>query len=77
MISTTGHDGPMGAFCVKRLVSMERVEKLGGMRGLDMQRAEDMIVKGTREIVPGLIVGGMELSEMDGSNRMGERHHPP
>lgn len=61
----------MGAFCVKRLVSMERVEKLGGMRGLDMQRAEDMIVKGTREIVPGLIVGGMELSEMDGSNRMG------
>lgn len=62
----------MGAFCVKRLVSMERVEKLGGMRGLDMQRAEDMIVKGTREIVPGLIVGGMELSEMDGSNRMGE-----
>lgn len=71
VISTTGHDGPMGAFCVKRLVSMERVEKLGGMRGLDMQRAEDMIVKGTREIVPGLIVGGMELSEMDGSNRMG------
>jgi len=62
----------MGAFSVKRLVSMQRVEKLGGMRGLDMARAEDAIVKGTREIVPGLIVGGMELSEMDGSNRMGE-----
>ncbi|SPO06538.1 probable CyPBP37 protein (protein binding to CyP41) [Cephalotrichum gorgonifer] len=71
IISTTGHDGPMGAFSVKRLVSMQRVEKLGGMRGLDMQSAEDAIVKGTREIVPGLIVGGMELSEMDGSNRMG------
>ncbi|PKS08515.1 hypothetical protein jhhlp_004900 [Lomentospora prolificans] len=71
VISTTGHDGPMGAFSVKRLVSMQRVEKLGGMRGLDMLRAEDAIVKGTREIVPGLIVGGMELSEMDGSNRMG------
>lgn len=71
IISTTGHDGPMGAFSVKRLVSMQSVEQLGGMRGLDMQRAEDAIVKGTREIVPGLIVGGMELSEMDGSNRMG------
>jgi thiamine thiazole synthase len=41
------------------------------MRGLDMNLAEDAIVKGTREIVPGLIVGGMELSEVDGANRMG------
>lgn len=72
IISTTGHDGPMGAFCVKRLVSMQRIEKLGGMRGLDMNSAEDAIVKGTREIVPGLIVGGMELSEVDGANRMGK-----
>jgi thiamine thiazole synthase len=71
VISTTGHDGPMGAFCVKRLVSMGRIEKLGGMRGLDMNRAEDAIVKNTREVVPGLIVGGMELSEVDGANRMG------
>lgn len=71
IISTTGHDGPMGAFCVKRLVSMQRIEKLGGMRGLDMNTAEDAIVKNTREIVPGLIVGGMELSEVDGANRMG------
>jgi len=71
IISTTGHDGPMGAFCVKRLVSMQAIEKLGGMRGLDMNTAEDAIVKNTREIVPGLIVGGMELSEVDGANRMG------
>ena len=71
VISTTGHDGPFGAFSVKRLVSMQQVEKLGGMRGLDMNRAEDAIVKRTREIVPGLIVGGMELSEVDGANRMG------
>lgn len=41
------------------------------MRGLDMNRAEDAIVKRTREVVPGLIVGGMELSEIDGANRMG------
>ena len=36
-----------------------------------MNRAEDAIVKRTREIIPGLIVGGMELSELDGANRMG------
>ncbi|KAI0393532.1 Thi4 family-domain-containing protein [Xylariaceae sp. FL0594] len=71
VISTTGHDGPFGAFSVKRLVSMQAIERLGGMRGLDMNTAEDAIVKGTREIVPGLIVGGMELSEVDGANRMG------
>ncbi|KAH7027197.1 LOW QUALITY PROTEIN: thiazole biosynthetic enzyme [Microdochium trichocladiopsis] len=71
VISTTGHDGPFGAFSVKRLVTMQAVERLGGMRGLDMNAAEDAIVKGTREIVPGLIVGGMELSEVDGANRMG------
>ena len=51
---------------------MGQLEKLNGMRGLDMNTAEDAIVKGTREIVPGLIVGGMELSEIDGSNRMGK-----
>jgi ribulose 1,5-bisphosphate synthetase/thiazole synthase len=33
VISTTGHDGPFGAFSVKRLVSMRQLEKLGGMRG--------------------------------------------
>ncbi|KAF7506777.1 hypothetical protein GJ744_011389 [Endocarpon pusillum] len=71
VISTTGHDGPFGAFSVKRVVSMQQLEKLGEMRGLDMNTAEDAIVKHTREIVPGLIVGGMKLSEVDGANRMG------
>lgn len=72
IISTTGHDGPFGAFCGKRLVSMGAIEKLGGMRGLDMNSAEDAIVKNTREVIPGLIIGGMELSELDGANRMGK-----
>lgn len=71
IITTTGHDGPFGAFSVKRVVGMGLIEKLGGMQGLDMNTAEDAIVKGTREIVPGLVVGGMELSEVDGANRMG------
>lgn len=47
------------------------IEKLGNMRGLNMATAEDQIVNRTREIVPGLITGGMELSELDGANRMG------
>lgn len=71
VISTTGHDGPFGAFSAKRLVSMATIDKLGGMRGLDMNSAEDAIVKNTREVTKGLIMGGMELSEIDGSNRMG------
>ncbi|CAK45897.1 hypothetical protein CBS63078_10170 [Aspergillus niger] len=71
IISTTGHDGPFGAFSAKRLVSMNSVDKLGGMRGLDMNSAEDAIVKNTREVTKGLIIGGMELSEIDGFNRMG------
>jgi len=41
IISTTGHDGPFGAFSVKRLVSMQQIEKLGKMRGLDMNTAEE------------------------------------
>jgi cysteine-dependent adenosine diphosphate thiazole synthase len=77
VISTTGHDGPFGAFSVKRLVSMQQIQKLGGMRGLDMNAAKDAIVKGTREVVPGLIMGGMELSEVDGANRMGASHIQP
>jgi cysteine-dependent adenosine diphosphate thiazole synthase len=70
VISTTGHDGPFGAFSAKRLAAFGAVD-LGGMRPLDMGTAEDAIVKGTREVVPGLIVAGMELSELDGANRMG------
>jgi len=71
VISTTGHDGPTGAFSIKRLVGIGAFERLGGMRSLDMKMAEDQIVKGTREIVPGMIIGGMELAEADGSCRMG------
>ncbi|OZJ02247.1 Thiamine thiazole synthase [Bifiguratus adelaidae] len=71
VISFTGHDGPMGAFCAKRLVKSGLVPQLGDMRCLDMSRAEPAIVNRTREVYPGLIIGGMELSELDGANRMG------
>ncbi|GAA6041029.1 hypothetical protein JCM8097_004683 [Rhodosporidiobolus ruineniae] len=71
VISAAGHDGPFGAFAVKRLVSMGMLEALGNMRGLDMRNAEDYIVNNTRQVVPGLITTGMELSEIDGAHRMG------
>jgi thiamine thiazole synthase len=69
--SFAGHDGLFGAHSVKRLVSAGLVEKLGDMRALDMNLAEDAIVNSTREVYPGLIVGGMELAELDGHPRMG------
>ncbi|KAK7681532.1 hypothetical protein QCA50_015264 [Cerrena zonata] len=71
IVTATGHDGPMGAFSAKRLVSAGLLKELGNMRGLDMNRSEPAIVNGTREVTPGLIMAGMELSEHDGSNRMG------
>ncbi|CAN3358369.1 thiamine thiazole synthase [Diutina catenulata] len=75
VLSTTGHDGPFGAFSAKRMESLHEGSskdyKLGGMRGLDMNHAEDAIVKGTREVMPGMVIAGMELAEVDGSNRMG------
>jgi thiamine thiazole synthase len=41
------------------------------MGALDMNSAEDKIVNNTREIVPGVILTGMELAEADGTPRMG------
>lgn len=73
-LSFTGHDGPFGASSVKRLESAGMLEgggQLERMRGLDMERAEIGIVEGTKEWVPGLIVGGMEVAEIGGTNRMG------
>lgn len=42
-----------------------------GMGALDMEAAEGRIVSGTREVVPGMVLCGMELAEVDGSPRMG------
>ncbi|WJX82763.1 triosephosphate isomerase [Trifolium repens] len=36
-----------------------------------MNTAEDAIVRLTREVVPGMIVTGMEVAEIDGAPRMG------
>ncbi|EMG50374.1 THI4 Thiamine thiazole synthase [Candida maltosa Xu316] len=73
VLSACGHDGPFGSFSAKRSKSIfpQDEVKFGGMRGLDMNKAEDAIVKGSREVYPGLVFAGMELAEIDGSNRMG------
>lgn len=70
VVSSCGHDGPFGATGVKRLRSIGMIESVPGMKALDMNAAEDAIVKLTREIVPGMIVTGMEVAEIDGSPRM-------
>lgn len=71
VVSSTGHDGPMGASGVKRLERLGMVSDCPGMSALDMNAAEDRIVKDTREIVPGMVLCGMEVSEVDGAPRMG------
>ena len=56
VVSGTGHDGPMGASSVKRLESIGLIEQKKGMLSLDMNAAEDDIVRYTREVVPGMVV---------------------
>jgi cysteine-dependent adenosine diphosphate thiazole synthase len=71
LVSCCGHDGPFGASGVKRLQSLGLVERIPGMGALDMNTAEDAIVNNTREVVPGMVLAGMEVAELDGSPRMG------
>jgi len=71
VVSSCGHDGPFGATGVKRLKSIGMIDSVPGMKCLDMNTAEDAIVRLTREVVPGMIVTGMEVAEVDGAPRMG------
>ncbi|CUS22255.1 Thiamine thiazole synthase [Lachancea thermotolerans] len=73
ILSTTGHDGPFGAFSAKRIVSIDKNKKLGGMKGLDMNRAEAGVVKGAGAYsgVANMYFAGMEVAELEGCNRMG------
>lgn len=73
VLSTTGHDGPFGAFSAKRIVSIDNNKKLGGMKGLDMNNAEAGVVKGAGSYkgVGSMYFAGMEVAELEGCNRMG------
>ncbi|KAJ3291008.1 triosephosphate isomerase [Borealophlyctis nickersoniae] len=71
VISSCGHDGPFGATGVKRLEELGMIPKVAGMRALDMSASEDAVVAKTQEIVPGMIITGMEVAEACGTARMG------
>ncbi len=45
MVSSTGHDGPMGASGVKRLSKLGMISGAPGMGALDMNSAEDAVVR--------------------------------
>ncbi len=59
-VSATGHGGPMGALCAKRLVSAGPRELPEDIRQLDMSGIESVMVQSTREVAPGLIMAGQK-----------------
>lgn len=71
VVSSTGHDGPMGATGIARLKDIGMAPAHPGMGALDMNTAEDAIVDGTSEVVSGMIFCGMEVAEITGAPRMG------
>ncbi|PSC68848.1 thiazole biosynthetic enzyme [Micractinium conductrix] len=71
VVSSCGHDGPMGAAGVKRLKKLGMIPNSLGMGALDMNTAEDAVVDRSREVVPGMITCGMETAELESSPRMG------
>lgn len=64
VVSSTGHDGPMGASGVKRLQKIGLIKNVPGMIALDMNAAEDGIVRNTREVVPGMVTYHHVISQM-------------
>jgi len=71
VVSSCGHDGPFGATGVRRIAELGLIDPIPGMKALDMNASEDAIVHHTREIIPGMIVTGMEVAESTGTPRMG------
>ena len=48
---------------VKRLAKLGLVSGTPGMAALDMNSAEDAVVNNTREVVPGMVICGMEVNQ--------------
>ena len=51
----------LAAAGVKRLQKLGMIHSAPGMGALDMNTAEDMVVAHTREVVPGMVICGMEV----------------
>ena len=49
---------------MKRLAQLGLVKSAPGMAALDMNSAEDAVVNHTREVVPGMVICGMEVRHM-------------
>ncbi|XP_044973121.1 thiamine thiazole synthase 2, chloroplastic-like [Hordeum vulgare subsp. vulgare] len=70
VVSSCGHEGLFSANGVKRLEDIGTINTMPRMKALDVNTAEDAIVSLTREVVPGMIVAGIEVAEIDGPHRM-------
>lgn len=73
VIDGTGHDSEM-CCTVARKNGIKLNTETGGVigeRSLDVVAGEDEVVKGTKEIYPGLYVCGMAASAVSGTPRMG------
>ncbi|AMD22806.1 HHR037Wp [Eremothecium sinecaudum] len=73
VLSTTGHDGPFGAFCAKRLADLDAKHQVKGMQALDMNTAEAGVVKssGRTQGANYIYFAGMETATKKGVSRMG------
>lgn len=73
VVDGTGHDSEM-CYTVARKNGIKLDTETGaviGERSLDVVAGEDEVVKGTKEIYPGLYVCGMAASAVSGTPRMG------
>ncbi len=66
VIDTTGHDA-----CVARKLQERGLLKIAGFGGMWVEHSEDLVVKHTGEVCPGLIVAGMAVATVHGLPRMG------
>ena len=73
VIDGTGHDSEIAATVARKNGARLETETGGviGERSLDVTAGEEEVVRGTKEIYPGLYVCGMAASAVSGTPRMG------
>ena len=66
VLDTTGHDA-----CVAKKLQERGLLDIAGFGGMWVEQSEDLVVKHTGEIWPGLVVAGMAVATVHGLPRMG------